>query len=268
MAIQLGGGEGFSLRHMHKTQNNLMQGFERLSTQKRINSAADDAAGLAIAQRMLASESAMARGVRNLNDGISVSHVAEGGLTQVSNDLGRMRELAVQAQNGTLNDDDRAVIQQEIDQLAANIDQTVASTEFNGQKLLDGSQAGASAMQFTGGSGQASVELAVDDQSTAALGVSTIDVRDPASIAAIDAAIDQVASSRGDIGATANRLASEVRSELVQQENVAAARSRIEDVDFAEAVSEQTRNQVLLHAQLGLQAHTRLDEAAVVQLLG
>ncbi|MCA8943171.1 MAG: flagellin [Planctomycetes bacterium] len=268
MAIQFGSGEGFSLRPMQETNRGLLSSLKELGTQKRINSAADDAAGLAIAERLSAFEAAAARGVRNLNDGISVAKVADGGLERVSDDLLRMRELTVQAQNGTLNDADRAVIQDEIDQLAAGIDQTVRATEFNGRKLLDGSAGGGTAIEVVDGSGEVTGSVDVEDQSAAALGVDALDVAQPLSIQSIDAAIDKVTDARGKLGAVANRFASQVRTELGAIENVAASRSRIEDVSLAEAVSDRTKHQILLSAQLGLQAHSRLDESAVLQLLG
>ncbi len=271
MAIELGGGgaDRFSLGQVNRTQQSLLADFQKLSSGNRLVSSQPAAAGLAVAQRLTALETALNQGVRNLNDGISVAQVAEGGLTQVSEGLQRMRELTVQASNGTLNDADRQVIQEEFDQIAAQITQVSESTEFNGRSLLNGDASGAEAVEFKGGSeGGEPVMLDVPDQSAASLGVEGLDVSDPNSLQAIDDALSRVSSTRGDVGATINRLGSQVRNELVAQEAAAAARSRIEDTDIAEATSSRTKNEILLQAQLGLQAHSRIAESTTLQLLG
>lgn len=252
-----------------KTQDALIEGLRRSSSGKSIERASDNAAGLAIAERLEALEAAIGQGVQNLNDGISVAQVADGGLEQVSEGLGRLRELSVQAQNGTLNDADRAVIQQEFDQVTAQIDQIAQSTSFNGTNLLNGDVSAANGgVDFTSGGGGEALSFAVDDQGAAALGVAGLDVGNPATLDAIDAAIDKVGSARGSIGATANRLASAVRTELSAQENQAAARSRIEDADFAKETAELTKNSIIRAGQLGLQSQFRGQESSLLQLLG
>ena len=256
------------MRSLQQTAGNIFTNYQRLSTQQRVNSGADDAAGLAIAVKLLSQETGIAQGVRNLNDGISAAKVAEGSLETVSDSLGRIRELTIQAQNGTLSDEDRAVIQQEVDQLTAGIDQTVRSTEFNDKALLDGSASGSGAIELVSGSGGETVSLDIADQSTAALGIDALDVSQPLSLQAIDNAIGQVANTRGRIGAVVNQLGSQVQTELASFEATAAARSRIEDLDVAAEVADKTKNQILFNAQLGLQSHSRVADSALLQLLG
>ncbi len=226
------------LRALYATDQRMQRSFARLATGKRIASAADDAAGLAISQRLSAQERGFHQGVRNLADGYGYAATAEGTLGSSADTLGRMRELAVQAQNGTLSAADRATIQEEYDQLAATLDQTAPAAESK---------------TFTDGNG-GEVTLDVADASASGLGVSGLDLSDPTSIDAIDQAIDDVSSARSSLGTAMNRM--EYRSEAVsgQAESAAAARSRIEDADFAQEVANLTRDRILQQLQVsGLQ---------------
>ena len=268
--VGIQGQNQFSAHRLERVSNDKRTAFERLSSGKRINRAADDAAGLAISERIAALEAGLAQGVRNLGDGVGLVRVAEGTLGQSSDILIRMRELSVQAQNGTLNDSDRATIQEEFDSLSAEIDRIAQSTEFNGQKLLDGSASGEGAISFENGtnSENSSTTVSIDDQSAAALGLTGLDASSPAAIAAIDTAIDSVSSARAQLGAAEASLRSQINSIGVAQETAAAARSRIVDTDIASAAADLTKNAILEQGQLSLRAQAmRLSSQAVLGLL-
>ena len=173
----------------------------------------------------------------------------------------------MQAQNGTLSDQDRAVIQQEYDQVAAEITRTAESTQFNGRTLLNGDLSGGGAITLADGTEGEQVQIAVEDQSAAALGVEGASVSDPATIAAIDQAIDSVSSSRAQLGSTQNRIEHSLRSLAAAAESSAAARSRIEDVDYALETAELTRKQILGQGQIALAAQANVSTASALKLL-
>ncbi len=251
------------LRFLHK-QNAVVRGsFERLASGSRIPRASSDAAGLAISESLRAQSASQAQGVRNLNDGISAARIAEGALDESSNILGRLRELSIQSQNGTLNGQQRQAIQREFDSLSEQLSDISQNTDFNGKPLLDGSER----IEIVDGSGGAATEVAVDDQSAAALGVEGLDASDPASLHRIDAAIAQVSSARAELGATENRLASQVRSHLVAHENTVAAESRIRDTDFAKETSNLVGQRILQEAAVAVRAQANVSTRATLQLL-
>jgi flagellin len=255
-------------RALQNTDRSLRDGFRALGSGRRIDRAADDAAGLSIAQRLGALEAALSQGQRNLNDGIGVAQTADGGLDQTGQILGRLRELSVQARNGTLSGDDRAVIQAEFDQLTDEVDRIAASTSFNGRTLLDGSSGGAGAITFEDGvEGGGDISLDLGDQSAGALGIQGLAVDDPAALDAIDGAIDRVSGARAEIGAAINRFRSSIDGLAVQQENVAAAKSRIADVDVAKAAAELVRDRIVQQGQLGLAAQGNLLAQNALALL-
>ncbi len=254
---------------MERTGNTLLKLNERLSSGRRVNSAADDAAGLAISERLKGLTAALQQGQRNLNDGVSVARTAEGGLNTTSDLLIRQRELTVQAQNGTLNDDDRAVIQQEFDQLSAEITRISQSTGFNGRALLDGSSSGSGELVLEDGvEGGEDLALDIGDQSASSLGVEGISVSSSSSLAAIDQAINSVSRTRASIGSFSNRVEYSVRNLARTEESIIEANSRIVDTDFAEATADRTKNQILSQAQLGLRAHANVTQSATLKLLG
>jgi len=264
LSIQGSGDQG--LHAMQKTQDSLMQGMRRLATGKRIATAADDAAGLAIAQRLSALERSMAQGERNLQDGDSMAATAEGALAQQSELLQRMRELSVQAQNGTLSTADRVTIQQEYDQLSEQMTMTSAGATFGDRPLLDGSLAGAGRVDLNDGRTVAtSIEL--PDQSAAALDVEGRSVSDPGTLDAIDQAIDRVSATRAQLGATQNRLSHQIDSVRNTVEQTAAARSRIEDADVAYETAQRTKNEMLMASSVALQTHGRNAESMLSQLI-
>jgi flagellin len=219
-------------------------------------------------QQFLAIEASLDQGVQNLQDGQSLLQTAEGALQGTSEALIRMRELGMQAQNGTLGDADRATIQAEYDQLSAEVTRISESTGFNGRKLLDGSLQGAGAVHLADGTGGASIEIAVGGQSADDLGLAALDLGDPTALSQIDRAIDAVSSTRGRLGAVDNRLESQLSTLQVAAENTAAARSRIGDADLAVETSNLTRGRIQEDAQVALLVQgRRLQSVSVLKLL-
>lgn len=266
MGLSIQGSGDRGLHRLQQTQDSLLQGMRHLAAGKRITTAADDAAGLAIAARLAAAERGSAQGERNLQDGDSLAATAEGALAQQSEILQRMRELTVQAQNGTLSTADQANIQQEYDQLSEQMTMTSASAVFGDRPLLDGSLAGVDSIALHDGRGVAD-RIELPDQSAAALDVAGRSVAAPATTVAIDHAIDAVSQTRAQVGSAQNRLQQQVQGLRSAGEQTAAARSRIEDVDVAFAVATRTRDQLLAAATVALQVHGRNADARLGQLL-
>ncbi len=267
MTLRIDGNSGFSFGQMGRTQTATDRAMRKLSVGKRIAQAADDPAGLAIAQRLSAQERSFGQGERNLQDGQSLARTAEASLSTTSDSIVRMRELTVQAQNGTLNDQDRAAIQEEYDQLAAEVTRTAESTSFGGQKLLDGSASGASAVQLHDGTGAPPTTVDIGDQRAAALGIEGRSVADPNTLQALDQAAERVSSARASLGATDNRLEHQQQSVAVARESTSAARSRIEDVDYAVEIAELTRQRILREGQIALQGQTARAGSSALRLL-
>ncbi|MCG8589963.1 MAG: flagellin FliC [Proteobacteria bacterium] len=257
------------LRNLAETSVRLQRRFESLASGSRIARAAADAAGLAISERLRALVASRGQGVRNLSDGLSATRIAEGALDETSNLLGRLRELSVQAQNGTLSDDNRAVLQQEFDALTEEISRVAGSTDFNGRALLDGSTSGADAIEFEDGTDGVAppISLAIGDQSAASLGVDGLDVADPSTLDALDSAIASVASTRGRIGSVENRLESATRSLRNEIENLSAAESRIRDADFASETAGLASELVKRQAGVAVQIQARFSPQVVLRLL-
>lgn len=258
-------------RNLSKATSALNRNFEHLSTGKRISRASDDAAGLAISARLNAQTRSLDAAVRNANDGISLVQTAEGGLAEIESSLTRMRELAVQASNGTLSAADRSNLNEEFTQLASTIDQVSSSSSFNGISLL--SSSGTVTLQVGAGttSGVDTVNVTTVDVSSSALTVSTASVDSvsnaSSAIAAIDTALDTVTSARGDFGAIQNRLSSTISNLSVRSENLAAAASRIQDVDVAKETAELTKNSILQQSALSVLAQANSQPQAALSLL-
>ena len=245
-------------RNLSATQSALATSVQRLSTGLRVNSAKDDAAGLAIAERMNTQVRGMNVAIRNANDAISLSQTAEGSLSKI-NDMGqRMRELAVQSANATNNDSDRASLNQEYQALAEEIKRNLAGASFNGTKLF----AGAAALTFQVGANAATTDqitintenLAGDAKFTAVIGnnnkpdgIATVTAAS-AALGKLDDMLSMVNSKRAEFGATQNRFEAVIQTLQVSAENQTAARSRIMDADFASETAALTRAQVLQQA--------------------
>jgi len=258
-------------RNLLRTSRALARSMERLSSGLRINRASDDAAGLAISEKLHGQIRGLNQAIRNAQDGISLIQTAEGALQETHSILQRMRELAVQAANDTLTETDRTAIQEEIDALVAEIDRIANATEFNTKKLLDGSVAGTPlSFQVGANTGQA-ITVTIDTASSVALTVDSLSVTSVdgalSAIELIDAAITAVSSSRAKLGAVQNRLEHTINNLSVATENLQAAQSRIRDVDMAQEMMNFTRLQILQQAGTAMLAQANLAPQAVLQLL-
>ncbi|MBL8363025.1 MAG: flagellin FliC [Rubrivivax sp.] len=261
-------------RNVASSQNALSTTMQRLSSGLRVNSAKDDAAGLAIAERMGAQVRGMNVAIRNANDGVSLAQTAEGAIGKIGDALQRMRELAVQSANGTNNSGDRDNLQTEFSQLQAEITRLVSGTSFNGQNILDGSSA-----TFTfqvGANNQTTDQIDVDladlstdvDTPVAALDISgATNAGALAAMDALDDALDNVTTARSNYGAVQNRFETVVSNLLVTSENLTAARARIMDADFAIETANLSRAQILQQAGTAMIAQANSQPNMVMQLL-
>jgi flagellin len=257
----------------NKAQSALSTAMERLSTGKRINSAKDDAAGLAIASSMTSQIRGMNQGIRNANDGISMAQTAEGALDEVSNMLQRIRELAVQSASGTYDDDDRKNITAEVDQLTAQIGQVIKNSEFNKVKLFDGTVEKVTIQ--TGSTAEDTVDLAMADLTTLAAdggAAGSYDISDATKasnlLATLDTELESVATARATLGASQNRLESVVSNMTSNMTNLSDARSRIEDADFSEESTALAKAQILSQASTAMLAQANQSQQGVMKLLG
>jgi len=264
-----------SQRNLSSSQGALETSLRRLSSGLRVNSAKDDAAGLFSIQKMTADIRGLNQAVRNAQDGISLGQTGEGAMDQIQNNMQRIRELAVQSANATV--EDRTGLQAEVDQLTQEIARIVQTTEFNGQNLLDGT---ATTLTFQiGADGVASNQIDVNgldltslssySASLTATGVVDVDdaVGASAAITSIDADIDSVSSSRATFGAIQNRFESVVVNLTTYAENLSAARSRIQDADFAAETANLTRAQILQQAGVAMLAHANTLPQTALALL-
>ena len=244
------------------------QAMERLSSGKRINSAKDDAAGLAIATRMDASVRGLNQAIRNSNDGISLSQTAEGSMGGISNILVRMRELAMQAATGTLAEEDREAVQTEVTALIAQIGDISGRSTFNGTPLLDGS---ADINIQTGLNADEVVNITIGDLSAEGLGVDGVDLStaDGASDALelLDTAIQTVATERANLGAQQNRLEATVDNLTSTVINLADSKSRIEDTDFSAESTKLAAAGILSQASTAMLAQANQSQQGVMNLL-
>ena len=259
-------------RNLSSVTTRLSDNFRRLSTGLRISTAADDAAGLAISERLRSQVRSLEQAKRNANDGISFVQTAEGALNEVSSILTRLRELSIQASNGTVSNTDKDTLDEEFQSLVTEIDRIGNSTEFNDIKLLDGSQP---TVSFQVGYGTAAGIDTLDVTLGAALATTlSLDALDIGSggstnqaITNIDAAINTVSGLRGSLGAVQNRLGSTINNLAIQTENLTAAESRIRDVDVAYETAQLTRNNILQQASISVLAQANAQPQSALQLL-
>ena len=258
-------------RNVAQSQANLGTAMQRLSSGSRINSAKDDAAGLAIAERMNAQIRGAGVAVRNANDAISLSATADGALAQVTDSLQRMRELAVQSANATNNAGDRTNLDAEFQQLGAEVGRVLTSTKFNGKVIL-GADAGTLSFQV-GPSSSDTIDVTTSNMSTnadvtAATGgdiTTSSDAQD--AMDAIDTALDTVTQERANYGAYQNRFQSVIGNLQVAQENQSAARGRIMDADFAAETANLSRGQILQQAGMAMLTQANAMPQQVLSLL-
>jgi flagellin len=252
-------------RSLSNATNDLGTSYERLSSGKRINSAADDAAGLQISSRLTAQINGLNQGSRNANDAISLAQTAEGALDEVTNTLQRMRTLSVQSANGSNSAADRTALDTEFTELEAEIQRIASQTSFGGVALLDGTfsaefQVGADADQVI------SVSMAQDFSVVGAGSILTA-AGAQTSITTLDAAIATTTAVRSDLGSKQNRFSSAIRSNDNTAQNVSASRSRIEDTDYAKESAILARNSVLQQASSSMLAQANQQPQIALSLL-
>ncbi len=246
--------------------------MERLSSGKRINSAKDDAAGLAIATSMTAQVRGMNQGIRNANDGISMAQTAEGALSEVTNMMQRVRELAVQATSGTYDAGDKANLQAEVTQLTTQITSVLTNSEFNGSKLFDGSAGTAGVVTIQAGANASdAITLNFGDLAgnAAVTAVTSVDLTTATSavLATIDTGLDTVSTTRATLGAGQNRLESAVNNLTNNSINLSDARSRIEDADYSAETTALAKAQILSQASTAMLAQANQSQQNVLSLL-
>ena len=257
-----------SYRQLGGNNSAVSKNLEKLSSGYRINRAADDAAGLAISEKMRGQIVGLQTAQKNANDGISLVQTAEGALTEVHDMLNRMRELATQAANGIYTDPDRQKLQEEVNALRQEINRIANNTDFNGTKLLDGSlntslQIGDTAAQ--------TIAVNVDSAAADRIGVGAIDISTKggatAAITAISTAVGNISTIRSKLGAIQNRLEHTINNLGVTTENMTAAESRIRDTDMAEEMMAYTKNNILVQAAQAMLAQANTVPQGVLQLL-
>ncbi|PQA31659.1 flagellin [Amnimonas aquatica] len=259
-------------RNVYKSQDNLATSLQRLSTGLRVNSAKDDAAGLAISERFTAQIKGLNQAARNANDGISLAQTAEGELAQVTSNLQRIRELSVQAANGTNSSDDREALQKEVTQLTEEVGRVLGKANFNGQELFTGAGGTSGSFSFqVGANAGDTIDVTISTMTNSGLGIDALDISTAsgasAAITAIDDALDQVNSLRADLGAVQNRFSSLVTSLQTSAENLSASRGRIIDTDFAQETANLTKGQILQQAGVAMLSQANSMPQSVLSLL-
>jgi flagellin len=261
-------------RNLNKTSNALTQNINRLSSGLRINRAGDDAAGSAISSQLTAYEQGLKQASRNANDGISVIQTAEGALQEMTGIVQRMRELSVQAANeGTMDTTERGYLDQEFQLLESELDRIVSVTEYNGQKLVDGSiSTGVNFQVGMKNTGNDRISVSIANTGSTSLGLNdealTTATAAQAAIAALDTALQTINTERGTLGATQNRLEMTLSNLATMHENMAAGNSRIKDVDVAEETASMSRNQILSQAGTSVLAQANQLPQSALSLIG
>ncbi|MFO1076859.1 MAG: flagellin [Planctomycetota bacterium] len=259
-------------RNLSTVSDRLSTNFRRLSTGLRISTAADDAAGLAISERLRSQVRSLDQAKRNANDGISLTQTAEGALNEVSSILIRLRELAVQSSNGSVSNQDKDTLDEEFQSLVSEVNRIGKSTEFNGIKLLDGT---ATSVSFQVGFGTTSgidtIAVSLSAALSTSLSLQSLDIGSggvtTTAITNIDAAINTISSLRGTLGAAQNRLNSTINNLSIQVENLSAAESRIRDVDVAYETAQLTRNSILQQASISILSQANAQPQSALRLL-
>ena len=249
-------------------QMSLSKSIDRLSTGKRINSAADDAAGNAIATRMTSQIRGLNQAVRNANDGISLTQTAEGGMNEIVNMMQRMRELAVQSASGTLVAGDRTNLQAEVTALIAQVNDVANKTNFNGVALLN--TAGPVAIQTGSASGD-TMNINLADVTATGLAINAItiatDTGAAAALTSLDTALNTITTAQANLGASQNRLQATVSSLVNRSTNLSEARSRIQDANFSEESTNLAKAQILAQASTAMLAQANQSQQGVLSLI-
>jgi flagellin len=261
-------------RNLNGTRMALGKNLERLSSGSRINTAGDDAAGLAISENLRAQIRGLKQAKRNAQDGVSMIQVSEGGLNECTNILIRLRELAIQSASDTVGDKERSFTDREFQALKSEMDRIASSTNFNGTPLLNG-RAGIFEIQVGTGNNPLTDRIVYDGQNSdvtlEALRMTGESVAtkqgSQLSLAVIDDAIGQVSKVRSDLGAMQNRLQSTINNLAINEENMSVANSRVRDADLAEEVSEMTKNNILMQAGISVLGQANSSAQSALKLL-
>jgi len=263
---------------LFKTGKSLSTSLERLSTGLRINRASDDAAGLGVSENLRTQIRGAAQAQKNAQDGIAALNIAEGAMSEMSEVLQRMRELAIQAANDTLTSVERGYLDTEFQAMDDEVTRIASVTNYNGQKLLSGVGDGRfgntdSVLWIDAGSTvNDSITVSIGTLSSSSLGINTLSVSGQSNattaIATLDSAVNSVNSTRADIGALVNRLEHAVNNLLVSETNQASAESAIRDVDFASETSNFTKHQILTQSATSMLAQANMMPSTVLSLLG
>ncbi|MBP2017022.1 flagellin [Symbiobacterium terraclitae] len=264
-------------RNMSVNNTHMSKSLEKLSSGYRVNRAADDAAGLAVSEKMRAQIRGLNMAVRNAQDGVSLVQTAEGGAQKIQDMLQRMRELAVQASSDTLTDNDRALLNEEFGNLADEIRRTSMSTKFNEKDLINSAAEALGALTIQVGPGtdpnSDHIEITLQSLEDTDLGVdkATLNINTKAAaqnaIGAIDTAINTVSVARANLGALQNRLEAAIETLQIQSENLTAAESRIRDADMAFEMAQFTKYQILQQASMAMLAQANTAPQAILSLL-
>jgi len=266
-------------RNLSKSQGAMSKNIGRLSSGLRINTASDDAAGLGISENLKADIRGLAQAGRNANDAVSLAQVAEGSMNEQQGIVTRMRELAVQAANGTLGSTERGYIDTEFDALSSELNRIANTTEFNGQKLLEGSASAGLTMQI-GFQNTANDRIAMSVTrlvtstlgSTGGLQIASVSLSTATNaqlaLSAFDGAIEQLSTARAKVGAFQNRASITISNLGVAHENLSAANSRIRDVDVASEAADMTKNQILSQAGISVLSQANSLPSSALALIG
>lgn len=263
-----------SITNLNRTNRALQGTLSRISSGSRIEKAGDDAAGLAVAENLSSAARSLRVASRNANDGIAMIQTAEGATSEVGNVLKRMRELAVQSASDTLDDGERAYIQDEFLELAGEVDRIANVTEFNGVALGDGTSASLDVQVGVNNTANDRITVTLGDLGAATLGVdtATLDLSTAAgartALTAFDTALDTVNGYRSDYGASQNRLGSAVRNLEVYTQNLASAESGIRDADFAFEAAQMAKEQIMQQAGVAILGQANAINQGALRLIG
>jgi len=238
--------------------------YQQLASGKKINSSADDAAGLSIAQKMQVQENGYDVGQENAKHSQSMINIADGAMSSIADYLQRMKELSVRASNGLFGASDKAIFQEEIEQLKQGIADVAGVTQYNEMKLLDGSASSSHVASNPDGSG---LNMNMANATLEALGIADYDVTKDFDMSVLDSALSKISSSRGSLGATSNRLDYTINYNAIASNNMTASRSRIEDTDYATAISEKKKEDLLTQYRMMMKKKQMESADGIVKLL-
>lgn len=280
MVINFNQAAVFSSRMEGINTNNVLKTSKELSSGMKINSAADDASGLAVSEKMRSQIRGLNQASRNVMNGVSMLQTAEGYMQATTDILQRIRELAVQSANGVWDDEDRAMLQTEVEQLVSEVDRISQTAEFNGMTLLSGRFAEDGIKLQVGANADQNFTVKLGNMSATALGLKgagqdgteqSISLSDPESanmaLATVDEALKTVNKNRADIGASMNRMEMAQKGINIASENIAASESRIRDADMAKTITEHVKNQILQQSSVSLLSQANTNSQNVLALL-